>query len=1369
MENNSGDFAFLNYPKPFQRVNNNFLLGEGMSAPLGEEALLSRGREQEKKYDWLGAAESYEKALDLVAEQNSIKKGEVYELLRSAFYHAAMQAKDREEFVNNMHKSIASCKKASEFYGATDASEKTPRTLLCDAMIAYTNHWLASDMSEKKRLLDVCWSAENEALKAYDKAENQIEFGKTCIELAICLDDRLDLEVDTGIREKILDEAVSHGEKAIGIFTKARFEHELARAYCITSIHCFNAAESLALETKRKECERKVFEYAKEAMRISEAIGDKLILARSIPSLGNAEVDLRAGVEAASELFQKALQCCVETGDHRVMSEVFDGLAYSTAWSMIYEEDLERMREKSWKCEEYASKAINWGILSDYGHGIPHSYAFGYVHNLDLLASREMKLETRRELLKKAVTLGKQGLEYAQRTGSSHAFFHISTDTARVLYHLSTIEVEEAEKRQLLVEAMELGEKAVFYTSQLRPHFMLPQALAYEALALTLLELSKLEKARDKKKELLEKSVSRMETCVTLTQKHVTSFPSRRELFAMWGNFETELGSILSQFYQATGEKEILRKVVETCQAAVEMNSKADLANRVAEAYWQMAVAHDILGECLESAIDFESASKQYELSAHNIPQLSSFYMDFATYMQAWSDIEKARHYHARQEYGLSNEYYEKASAMHKSLTHWSYLAPNYSAWAQIEKAEDLSRREQSEDALRAFEEAVRLFTETKKSLQAETNKIENLDEKQMATSLTEATDIRRKYCLGRIALEEARILDKKGDHYSSSEKYGLAAETFERVHEAVESEQDKNELKLMATLSRAWQKMTQAEAETSPALYMDAARLFDEAKELSSNEKTKTLALGHSHFCRALEAGTKFADTGDTTLHRVAQQHLESAAKYYVKAGFQSASEYAKATELLFDAYVNMDNAKKETNPERKAKLYAITEKVLQTSAGSYMKAEHPEKSEQVLRLLEKVKEERELALSISEVLHAPTIVSATTAFSGPTPTHENAVGLERFEHADIQANVITSQKELKVGESLDLEIELVNAGKSPALLTKITEVIPEGFELSEKLEVYRVEDSYINMKGKRLDPLKTEEVRLILKPKVQGEFPIKPRILYLDENGGYKSHQPEPVTITVKEPELKGLPREERVRELRPVRPQTSEFLSDRIATGYEELDNLLFGGIPKNYAVILTSPPCDERDLLIKRFLETGLKNGEVTFYVTINPSEVQILAEEFPNFHLFICNPQADKIIKDLPNTFKLKGVENLTDISIALTSALRKLNTSGEVPRRGCIEIISDVLLQHHAVQTRKWLTGLITELKAKSFTTLAIIDPGMHPPEEVRATLDLFEGEISLYEKETEAGLEKLLRIKKLHNREYSKAEAPLRKEKLQE
>jgi hypothetical protein len=90
-------------------------------------------------------------------------------------------------------------------------------------------------------------------------------------------------------------------------------------------------------------------------------------------------------------------------------------------------------------------------------------------------------------------------------------------------------------------------------------------------------------------------------------------------------------------------------------------------------------------------------------------------------------------------------------------------------------------------------------------------------------------------------------------------------------------------------------------------------------------------------------------------------------------------------------------------------------------------------------------------------------------------------------------------------------------------------------------------------------------------------------------------------------------------------------------------------------------------------------------------------------------------------------------------------------------------IVSDVLLQHHAVQTRRWLNALIPELKSAGFTILAVIDPQIHASEEVQAIVGLFEGEINIHEKETKKGLEKYLKIKKMSNQKYLDSELPLK------
>lgn len=220
--------------------------------------------------------------------------------------------------------------------------------------------------------------------------------------------------------------------------------------------------------------------------------------------------------------------------------------------------------------------------------------------------------------------------------------------------------------------------------------------------------------------------------------------------------------------------------------------------------------------------------------------------------------------------------------------------------------------------------------------------------------------------------------------------------------------------------------------------------------------------------------------------------------------------------------------------------------------------------------------------------------------------------------------------------------------------------------------------------------------------------------------------------------------------------------------LTTGFEDLDNMLFGGLPENHTVLLTAPSCDERDILIERFLEIGVEGGEKTFYVTIDARGAGNLAEDYQsNFYLFLCNPEADVIIQASPNIVKLRGVESLTEIDIALTSAFRELTKRRKRPRRACIEILSDVLLQHHAVSTRRWLTALLPKFRANGFTTLATMNPHMHSSQEVQAMLDLFQGEIHIYKRKTEKGLRHFLRIEKMHNQRYIERELALKKERM--
>jgi KaiC/GvpD/RAD55 family RecA-like ATPase len=317
--------------------------------------------------------------------------------------------------------------------------------------------------------------------------------------------------------------------------------------------------------------------------------------------------------------------------------------------------------------------------------------------------------------------------------------------------------------------------------------------------------------------------------------------------------------------------------------------------------------------------------------------------------------------------------------------------------------------------------------------------------------------------------------------------------------------------------------------------------------------------------------------------------------------------------------------------------------------------------------------------------------------------------------------------------------------------MLVKAENLVPLEFELVNSPTAHTTENGSVDLKEETIGPFEVKTIKLRIKAPKPGSFNLNPQVTYIDESGENQACKSNMVTITVK-----------------PAQPKF-ETLPGRITTGFEDLDALLFGGIPEKYAVVLVAPSIDEREQLIKKFLEAGARSGEITFCVTVEPGPAKTLAEEYPSsFFLFVCNPQAEALIQSKPNVFKLKGVENLTNIDIEFVKAFRALNPSATGSKRICIEVVSDVLLQHHALNTRRWLSALLPTLKTKGFTILAIVDSQMHSLEELQAILGLFDGEIRLVERETSKGMEMVLRIRKLYNQKHLETELILSKERLQ-
>lgn len=1081
------------------------------------ESIVDQAMEYEKKCAWREAADSYAKALGILPKNDLSHIGNVYERLGQALFQSALQAENNSRFKTECAEAVENYKKAKSFFTEANCARNAPRILRCSAIIAYLDFWRAECASERKRLADEAYVLVKESLRGFLEAGEAWEYGESFNQLSIIAGFACALEQDYQIKERKTKEAVECGERTITFLTGCGDQCELARAYVETAVFLGWLGHYFLEPQEREACNQKASGYLEKAMKLSE--GNALLQLLGCVPLSPLEF-WGIGTDRTIDNLGKSLEYAERTRNRFLIGCAFDWLAFNSFWKTMATEDSAEMLKITKKALQFADKAkAQYSVLNFVS---PRGYSFcietAYADYCLESATLETDLTRRRDLLEKAVNAARDGLKRAEGSGYPETIRSARHALGRVLTSLAHVETDLQTKKMLLEEALRHRNDVRRLTEQTTPFHYWDLGFMLKHLVDTKLEVAELAEDPEARKRLLQEAVLDKETSVALATRYVAFFEKAGSLplVVRVGHWQREYGDLLSRLYECTNNEECLKKAVPAYGGAAGRFQKHALMSRAAECFWKAAQTYDKLGEHLKAADSFDDASDGFQGAAERIPQLAGFYRDNGSYMQAWSEIERAKHCHQRQEYGMARRHFEKAAGLHKALTEWRYLTQNYLAWAKIERAEELSRKERCGEAIRAFGQAATLFRETEKSVQKKLGKIEKEDEKQMAKDLLKVSVLRHEYCVARVSIERAKLLDKKGEHYASAREYGSVVEVFEAIAEALEPEEDAGELRFVAALSRAWEKMMLAEHRDMPILYAESACLFEKAGEKATNDTARFLALGHSRFCRALEAGTRFLDTQEMTMYLTAMQCLQSAARYYKKAGLKTDAENTKATELLFEGYVHVNNAKREVDPEKRARLYRMTEVILQESSERYGRAKRPEKKNQVLNVLRTVKEEREWALSCAQVLRTSPLVSAAY-FQAPTPTSERAVGLNIFENANIQA-YLSAPKETVVGNELDIRLDLINVAKSFGLLVRIENLIPPGLKIVASDSRLSIEDGSLDLMGKRLEPLKVDSVKINVQAIEPGIITLDPKVVFVDDAGKFKTCRPKPVRLTVK-----------------------------------------------------------------------------------------------------------------------------------------------------------------------------------------------------------------------------------------------------------
>jgi KaiC/GvpD/RAD55 family RecA-like ATPase len=217
--------------------------------------------------------------------------------------------------------------------------------------------------------------------------------------------------------------------------------------------------------------------------------------------------------------------------------------------------------------------------------------------------------------------------------------------------------------------------------------------------------------------------------------------------------------------------------------------------------------------------------------------------------------------------------------------------------------------------------------------------------------------------------------------------------------------------------------------------------------------------------------------------------------------------------------------------------------------------------------------------------------------------------------------------------------------------------------------------------------------------------------------------------------------------------------------LPTGYSELDFLLGGGLPLGYAVVFVSPPFDEVDLIFGKIIGSALSSGHSAIFLSSHLGRSQYLASRYTK-GFYVLSSQADKINPRGANTFKVAGIDNLTDLNVSFnkaTHAIPKLEANTIL----IIDLLPDVLLQHKGLAARKWLDEFLASRKAEGYTILASLNPLVSTSQENQTVIDLFDGVIEIYEKKVQEIARRFLIIKRMYGRKYMDTELMLDKKRL--
>ncbi|MFX0138152.1 MAG: hypothetical protein ACFFDN_31200, partial [Candidatus Hodarchaeota archaeon] len=976
--------------------------------------LLHQAEEEERKYEWYNVIELLKKA-EKICLDNKLKEieAEVYYKLGEIYYTNTNYENRKEKILDYFQLSISSFQKALDGYKGLKNEEKINATL---GFINFLEYISGSEKGREEVLLESARKYFNKAKKQFFKSKNSIESLK--IEIleglalfSIIINKAFRIDEYTDFKELVL-ENVNLIEK---IWEEIKKQQDFPELYLLILLYNITIQASVFAIIPCDNFEIKPFEI--NILRLLGEIIEKLENSKKISCLFSAYIAISLfnarfttfhtnnifELRKYSKITQKWIQKS-EKLPQKIATNYFLTSYYFIRFYIAIHLLTIGFTTKDFKhVLEYYNLCIDFSFRL-----FPRIAAAYYVSfaarnflqiSLNPSVSHFQRVNSARKILN---TIKLTSKEFPELKDPSNKILNYKENYLLCTTHaiLADLIKDKRERARHLQISFEIFNNLSNYKN----HFIEKTNIYTEYLTLvsrTGLLLAKNSSKKSKKVDYYQKSIDLL-------------LKSKNRIFSMFTPFHLfSIGSTYHKIGKLTNDTKIFKKSYSAYLDAIEDCKNKGYHNLTGLGYVRLAQIEDRLGNFLSAAENYKKAINPFDqaLLTLTYTRLGKKIEKLKNYMKAWNLIEIAKSYHIKEDHYNAQLNNEQASQILSTLREYRYEAPFYSAWAILEKAEDLSKRNKHKESAATYIDSRNKFAEAIGTFNSYLSKITISEtDKDRISKLIKVAKIRERYCDARYQIETARLESKKGNHLNAAELYNKSSSLFENLCHTYIIEREKDELTAVFFLCKAWESMERAVEKQKASLYGTASQLFEKASNIFPESRMQKLSLGNSLYCSALQCGSLFDKTTELEdkikFYKKIKMHLRDSSRNYQMGGFEQDAQWALATATFFDGMWNLIQADNEIDGSKKGQFLNIATNYFESASTIFAQAGYEQKKDEITNYLKMIKNEQEILTSALNVIEKPAISASSVGIVAPSCPLEisSQVSLREMQQYDLQ-----------------------------------------------------------------------------------------------------------------------------------------------------------------------------------------------------------------------------------------------------------------------------------------------------------------------------------------------------------------------------